>query len=119
MSNGRRKSRQRARDSRALHGVEPVWPSAVASCKEAGRSRRNYTSRDHGRLGDLDVPKCLLRAAAPRAEHFVTLAKLTRPKSFAVLPRERIFNRLDEQCRHSAVWVCGPPGAGKTTLVTS
>ncbi|MFZ5841573.1 MAG: BTAD domain-containing putative transcriptional regulator [Pseudomonadota bacterium] len=47
------------------------------------------------------------------------LAKLTRPKLYKVLPRERLFARLDEGCAQGAVWVAGPPGAGKTALVAS
>ena len=46
------------------------------------------------------------------------LAKLTRPKLHQVLPRERLFARLDEAAR-PLVWVVGPPGAGKTALVAS
>lgn len=45
--------------------------------------------------------------------------KLSRPKLFSVLPRERIFDSLDLQCRHAAVWVSASPGAGKTTLIAS
>jgi DNA-binding SARP family transcriptional activator len=48
----------------------------------------------------------------------VPLAKLTRPKIHQVLPRERLFARLDGAQR-PVVWVVGPPGAGKTALVAS
>ena len=45
------------------------------------------------------------------------LAKITRPPLRGVLPRPRLFQRLDG-CRPVA-WVRAPPGAGKTTLVAS
>ena len=47
----------------------------------------------------------------------VPLAKLTRPKLFGAVPRERLFGVLEERLAHPAVWVASPPGAGKTTLV--
>jgi DNA-binding SARP family transcriptional activator len=47
------------------------------------------------------------------------LAKLTRPRLHRVLPRERLFARLDA-CRTSPlIWIAGPPGAGKTALAAS
>jgi ATP/maltotriose-dependent transcriptional regulator MalT/DNA-binding SARP family transcriptional activator len=45
-------------------------------------------------------------------------AKLTRPRLTEVLLRERLFRRLDAG-RRSLVWISAPPGAGKTTLVSS
>ena len=48
-----------------------------------------------------------------------TLAKLTRPKLYDALPRPRLFALLDEAATRPIVWVCAPPGAGKTTLVAS
>lgn len=45
------------------------------------------------------------------------LAKLTRPEPALALPRPRLLEGLDEEL--SLVWVSGPAGAGKTTLVSS
>src|SRR5437773_6793417 len=48
-----------------------------------------------------------------------SLAKLTRPKLYDALRRSRLFSLLDEATKRPIVWVCAPPGAGKTTLVAS
>ena len=48
------------------------------------------------------------------------LAKLTRPRLYEAVHRERLFKRLDEQRQQMPVTlVAAPPGAGKTTLVAS
>jgi ATP/maltotriose-dependent transcriptional regulator MalT len=46
-------------------------------------------------------------------------AKITRPSLAGVLGRERLFSILDQRDRSAVVWVSGPPGSGKTTLVAS
>ena len=49
--------------------------------------------------------------------HPATLAKLTRPHLTGILSRERLFDYLDQGREKSVIWVSGPPGTGKTTLV--
>ena len=46
-------------------------------------------------------------------------AKITRPSPAGVFGRERLFAILDQRDRSAVVWVSGPPGSGKTTLVAS
>lgn len=48
-----------------------------------------------------------------------SLGKITRPSLSRVSPRRRLFALLDRGRRASIVWVTGPPGSGKTTLVSS
>src|SRR5438045_7882067 len=48
-----------------------------------------------------------------------TLAKVSRPRLFGVVARERLFSVLDDNHGRPLVWISGPPGAGKTALVAS
>jgi ATP/maltotriose-dependent transcriptional regulator MalT len=48
-----------------------------------------------------------------------SLGKTARPSLSGILPRTRLFALLDRGREAPAVWVSGPPGCGKTTLVAS
>ena len=60
-----------------------------------------------------------------RAERTMTrsrvssIAKITRPGFSRVCLRKRLFARIGKGRGGRAVWVSGPPGAGKTILVSS
>jgi len=47
------------------------------------------------------------------------LAKLSRPRLPRIVPRSRLFALLDAQRQRPVLWIAGPPGAGKTSLVAS
>ena len=49
----------------------------------------------------------------------VSLAKISRPRLFGVVPRERLFALLDDNRGRPLIWISGPPGAGKTALTAS
>jgi LuxR family transcriptional regulator, maltose regulon positive regulatory protein len=49
----------------------------------------------------------------------VTLAKLTRPRLYGTIARARLFQSLDDRRQHPLLWIAGPPGAGKTSLIAS
>lgn len=45
--------------------------------------------------------------------------KIEKPVYSNILRRKRLFTLLDEGGRGSLVWICGPAGYGKTTLISS
>jgi len=47
------------------------------------------------------------------------IAKITRPVITEVFPRVRLFKLLDTGRKRPVIWIAGPPGCGKTTLVSS
>jgi LuxR family maltose regulon positive regulatory protein len=50
-----------------------------------------------------------------------TLAKISSPiiGESRILPRKRLFRLLHEGLKKPFIWIAGPPGSGKTTLVAS
>ena len=49
----------------------------------------------------------------------VSIAKITRPILAGSYNRKRLFRLLDRARKRQVVWMIGPPGSGKTTLVSS
>ena len=47
------------------------------------------------------------------------IAKIPRLRTHQAFPRKRLFTQLDHLRRHPVIWVSGPPGSGKTTLVSN
>src|SRR5512143_2821063 len=47
------------------------------------------------------------------------LAKISRPGARGVYPRKRLFKILERDFDRKAIWISGPPGAGKTILANS
>ena len=45
--------------------------------------------------------------------------KITRPDAHGLFLRKRLFRTLDAERRRPVIWVSGPPGCGKTALVSS
>ena len=46
-------------------------------------------------------------------------AKLARPRSVGAIDRTRLFDLLDARRDCALLWIVGPPGSGKTSLVTT
>ena len=46
-------------------------------------------------------------------------AKISRPKTSDTFARTRLFKLLDHARRKPLIWIMGPPGSGKTTLVAN
>jgi ATP/maltotriose-dependent transcriptional regulator MalT len=47
------------------------------------------------------------------------MGKVSRPILTGIYPRKRLFALLDRMRARPVIWVSGPPGCGKTTLVSS
>ena len=51
-------------------------------------------------------------------EH-ASIAKITRPSAAGIFARKRLFRLLDTCRKYPVIWITGPAGSGKTTLVSS
>lgn len=49
----------------------------------------------------------------------LNLAKITRPITLDIVERSRLYNRFDDTAAGPVVWISGPAGSGKTTLVAA
>ena len=49
----------------------------------------------------------------------VSFAKISRPRLSGAYPRVRLFNEFDEKRSKPIIWITSPPGAGKTTLIST
>ncbi|MFP4572708.1 MAG: BTAD domain-containing putative transcriptional regulator [Desulfobacterales bacterium] len=59
------------------------------------------------------------KASGRLLPHAPLPAKITRPEFAAITLRERLFKKLDKCLEKPVTWVAGPPGAGKTALLSS
>ncbi|MEP6969772.1 MAG: BTAD domain-containing putative transcriptional regulator [Betaproteobacteria bacterium] len=57
--------------------------------------------------------------ASPRPRSTPTLGKLRRPRLGRAITRERLFQHIDDSATVPVLWVCGPAGFGKSTLVAT
>lgn len=87
------------------HSVLLDGKGAELTVDQAGKIRRRKTSSTGNRR--------------PVRRRPVSLAKITRPRASGILARPRLFKLLDRWRQRPVVWVSGPPGAGKTSLLTS
>jgi LuxR family transcriptional regulator, maltose regulon positive regulatory protein len=49
----------------------------------------------------------------------LNIAKISCPVASGVFPRKRLYRQLNESRGYPVIWISGPPGCGKTTLVSS
>lgn len=58
-------------------------------------------------------------SANPQKRNIENYAKISSPKPEGIIPRERLFRLLDRYLGKGIIFVSGPPGSGKTSLIAS
>ena len=51
------------------------------------------------------------------SEWQIAIAKISRPTARGIIPRKRLFRLLDSARKQPILWVTGPAGSGKTSLI--
>lgn len=54
-----------------------------------------------------------------RTQNDIWPGKIGAPHLTGISPRQRLFDRFDSSLEKPIIWVTGPPGSGKTTLVSN
>jgi LuxR family transcriptional regulator, maltose regulon positive regulatory protein len=88
------------------------------SAPYASRIPRPGDDRAITERGSTIPPQPQSRTPTPPARQPLP-AKLARPTASALIPRERLFARLDRAPASRITWISGPGGAGKTSFVSS
>ncbi|MGZ9135512.1 MAG: AAA family ATPase, partial [Candidatus Deferrimicrobiaceae bacterium] len=65
------------------------------------------------------VRKSSFREAGFKRKYPASIVKIGRPVLVGHLPRERLFRKLDDLRQHPIIWVSGPAGSGKSTLISA
>ncbi len=103
----------------AVRSRVPRLLSVVPCPPAAGRASDRARGPDAARFGDAAGMSARAGVGALPVARDGRLAKLTCPRLFSSVPRERLFGLLDARRAHPVVWISGPPGAGKTILAAS
>lgn len=95
----------------ALPEIVRIGPERATEALSYLAECQRYAPKDHTSAHQRAMPQELQPAPS--------LAKVARPWLPPIFARTRLFERLDAARARPVVWIEGPPGAGKTTLVAS
>lgn len=108
-----------ARAARRGGRARRMRPAAAGGVSDAARIRPERGVGLRGQGADAAPARSSVEEGDSVTHKPAGLAKTTRPSLSSVLPRERLFRRVDEARGATVLWLTGPPGSGKTTLVAS